>query len=243
MSLRGKRYWIVGASEGLGRALAETLAAEGATLALSARSADKLEALARALPTEASAHPLDLRDLASVRAAAGTLGQIDGVVICAGAYWPMRAAEFDDEKVEAMCDVNLTGAARALAQVVPGFVAHDFGHIVIIGSLSGFRGLPGAIGYGASKAGVMHLAECLHVELRGTGVRVQLVNPGFIRTRLTARNDFRMPQIMEPDEAARHVLAAMKSGRFQTSFPRPFAWLFTLGRFLPRWVWVRLFGR
>ncbi|TDA83195.1 SDR family NAD(P)-dependent oxidoreductase, partial [Halomonas marinisediminis] len=89
------------------------------------------------------------------------------------------------EKVEAMCDINFTGAARCVGAVLPGMVARDAGHIVLTGSLSGFRGLPGASGYGPSKAGVMAMAEAMHCDLRKTGVDVQVANPGFIRTRLT----------------------------------------------------------
>ena len=107
------------------------------------------------------------------------------------------------------------------------------------GRWPGFRGLPGAIGYGASKAALMHLGENLRVDLRGTGLRVQVANPGFIATRLTAKNSFRMTQLMTPETAAGHVLRLMRSKRFSASFPAPFAWLFTLGRYLP----LRLFQR
>ena len=110
------------------------------------------------------------------------------------------------------------------------------------GSLAGFRGLPGATGYGASKAGVMAMAEALHADLRGSGVRVQLVNPGFIRTRLTDKNDFRMPALMEPETAALSIFEHMNSDRFKKSFPVPFAWLFRLGQFLPDGIYYRLFA-
>src|SRR5690606_26065952 len=100
--------------------------------------------------------------------------------------------------------------ARVLGQVVPGMVARDSGHIVLTGALSGFRGLPGVIGYGASKAGVMYLAEGMYGELRGTGVDVQLANPGFIKTRLTDKNDFSMPFIMPPEQAAQEMFEHMQ---------------------------------
>jgi NADP-dependent 3-hydroxy acid dehydrogenase YdfG len=238
----GQRYWLVGASEGLGRALAEQLSAAGADLVLSARSADRLQELADSLPGRADVVALDIADSASVRAAGETVSDIDGLVFLAGLYWPMRAQDWDPDRVEAMFDVNLTGAARVLGQVVPGFTARDRGHIVLTGSLSGFRGLPGAIGYGASKAGLMHLAECLQADLHRTGVRVQLINPGFIRTRLTDKNAFQMPFIMDPDEAARHMMAAMRASRFQSNFPRVFSWLFRGAQFLPAWAYFRLFG-
>ena len=242
MSFAGKTYWLVGASEGLGRAVARQLAKEGAVLRLSARGAERLESLAAEVGNGATAHPLDIQKRDDVQRVASEIGAIDGVIFAAGVYWPMRAKDWDPEQVELMCDINFTGAARVLGTVVPEMVKRDAGHVVIIGSLSGFRGLPGAIGYGASKAGVMHLAENLQAELRGSGVKVQLVNPGFIKTRLTDKNDFKMPFVMEADQAATHVLAAMRSERFQSNFPRVFSWLFRAGNFLPAWLYYRIFG-
>jgi short-subunit dehydrogenase len=125
---------------------------------------------------------------------------------------------------------------------LPAMVARGQGHVVLTGSLSGFRGLPGASGYAASKAGVMALAECLHADLRGSGIIVQLANPGFIRTRLTEKNDFAMPFLMEPEEAAREMFELMQTDRFKASFPMVFSWLFRLSQFLPDWAYYRLFA-
>lgn len=238
--ISGRRYWLVGASEGLGRALAEALDAEGASLILSARTAERLESLAGEL-RDARALPLDVTDPESVSNAAQKLEKIDGVIYNAGAYDPVNATDWRPDAVRQMAQVNFLGALNVLGEVLPGMVARGHGHIVLVGSLSGFRGLPGAIGYGASKAGLMHLAENLALDLRGSGITVQRVNPGFIATRLTAKNDFRMPQIMEAEEAAEHVLRAMRSGRFSTSFPAPFSWVFTLGQHLPLSLFQRIF--
>lgn len=240
MTWAGRRYWLVGASEGLGRALAHVMSAAGAELILSGRNEDRLRELASELPGAAHPLPFDVTDPAAVRTAAEAAGTIDGIVWLAGAYWPLRAQEWNAEKVTTMIDTNLTGAAHVLGAVVPEMVGRGAGHIVIVGSLSGFRGLPGAIGYAASKAGLMNLAECLAIDLAGSGVRVQLVNPGFIRTRLTARNDFSMPFLMEPEAAARHIFGHMNRKRFATSFPRLFSLVFRLGRLLPDALWVRL---
>ena len=240
---KGKRYWLVGASEGLGRALALRMSKAGCELVLSARGAERLEAVAAELPGPAQVVPVDVADLASVRAAAEAAGEIDGVVYLAGVYWPFAAQEWDVEQAEAMADVNFTGALRVLGCVVPAMVARGSGHVVITGSLAGFRGLPGSIGYGSGKAGVMHLAESMQCDLRGTGVEVQLANPGFIRTRLTDKNDFRMPALMEPDDAARRMFEHMATRRFARSFPAPFAWLFRGANFLPDALYFRLFGR
>lgn len=242
MSFRGKRYWLVGATEGLGEALAHLMHAEGAVLVLSGRNRQKLAALERGLPGIA-VQEVDVASTASVQAAAQAIGPVDGMVFLAGVYWPMSSAAADATLLEAMCDVNFTGCARVLGAVLPGMVARGTGHLVITGSLAGFRGLPGALGYGASKAGVMALAESLYADLRGTGVKVQLANPGFIRTRLTDKNDFSMPFLMEPDQAARAMLSHMRTSRFKTSFPTVFSWLFRLSQFLPDWAYYPLFAK
>ncbi|TCP39723.1 SDR family NAD(P)-dependent oxidoreductase [Rhodovulum marinum] len=238
----GKRYWIVGASEGLGRAVAERLSALGVELVLSARNTDRLEELAAELPARAHVVGIDVSDSASVKAAATEAGEIDGLVYLAGVYWPQAAQDWDADQVEAMCDINFTGAARVLGQVVPRFVERGTGHVVLTGSLSGFRGLPGAIGYCASKAGVMSLAESMQADLRGTGVKVQVVNPGFIRTRLTEKNDFAMPFIMDPEPAAHEFVEHMMTDNFARSFPTVFSWLFRLSQFLPDWLYFPIFA-
>lgn len=241
--IRDKRYWLVGASEGLGAALARRLSDMGAHVTVSARSEDRLAALAAEIGGETRAVTVDVSDDDSVARAAEDVGEIDGMVYLAGVYWPMKSTEWDAGQATAMVDINFTGAVRVLGQVVPAMVSRDAGHIVLTGSLSGFRGLPGTIGYGASKAGIMYLAEGMHADLRNTGVSVQLANPGFIRTRLTDKNDFTMPFIMEPDEAARHMADHMKHGGFKTSFPKAFASLFRGSQALPDWAYYRLFGR
>ena len=237
----GRVWWIVGASEGLGRALAGALAAEGAQLILSARNAGRLRALADTLPG-ARAVAMDVTDAGSVARAVAEAGSVDGVIYAAGAYRPMAAPEWDRDAAEAIADVNFTGALRLMGHIAPAFAARGAGCIVLIGSLAGFRGLPGAIGYGASKAALMNLGESLHADLRRHGVRVRIISPGFIETRLTAQNDFTMPQIMTPERAARHVIRAIRGRRVHVAFPRPFAWLFSWGRFLPAGIFTRITG-
>jgi NADP-dependent 3-hydroxy acid dehydrogenase YdfG len=239
---QGKRYWLVGASEGLGLALAQIMSRAGAELVLSARSPDRLAEAVATLSGRATALPVDVADAASVRAAAAAAGELDGVVFLAGVYWPTTAQAWNADQVEAMCDVNFTGCARVLGAVVPGMVSRGRGHVVITGSLSGFRGLPGAIGYAASKAGVMALAESMYADLRGSGIQVQLGNPGFIRTRLTEKNDFSMPFLMEPDQASRAMFELMNTDAFKANFPMVFSWLFRLSQFPPDWAHYRLFA-
>ena len=142
-----------------------------------------------------------------------------------------------------MIAINFTGVARVLGLVVPKFIAQNYGHIVMIGSLSGFRGLPNAIGYGASKAGMMHLAENIKADLYKSNIKVQLINPGFIKTRLTEKNNFKMPFIMSAEDAAKHVIRAMRRNRFQTNFPVMFSLIFRMTNFLPAFLYFWLFSK
>lgn len=235
----GKTWWVVGASAGLGAEIARALAEEGARVIVSARSAEPLSALAEKLGS-ARALPFDVTDPELVSAAVEAAGEVDGLVYCVGQYVPMTAQDWLPEVSVATAEANYVGALRLLGHVAPTMANRRKGKIVLIGSLSGFVGLPGAIGYGSSKAALMHLAADMRADLRGAGVQVQMVNPGYIRTRLTEKNGFAMPQILEPEEAAARVIAAIRTGRFSTSFPKPFSLVFTLGRFLPTAVFQRL---
>lgn len=238
----GKRYWLVGASEGLGAALAHKMSAAGVHLVLSARSEDKLTALAAELPGTSDVVTVDVSDAASVAQAADAAGDLDGVVQIAGVYWPFGATTWDADQATMMADVNYTGALRLVGAVLPKFVERGSGHIVLTGSLSGFRGLPNAAAYTSSKAGVMALAESLYADLRKTNVKVQLVNPGFVKTRLTDKNNFAMPFIMEPEDAAREVFEHMNTDAFKRSFPTLFSWVFRGAQFLPDWLYYRIFS-
>ncbi|NNK78196.1 MAG: SDR family NAD(P)-dependent oxidoreductase [Litoreibacter sp.] len=238
----GKRYWLVGASEGLGRAVAQKLSAAGAEVIVSARSEERLKALCDELPGPSSYVTLDVSDSADVTRAAAEVGEIDGMVYLAGLYWPMKSQDWDADQAEQMVDVNFNGALRVVGAVLPQMMERDAGHIVLTGSLSGFRGLPGAIGYGASKAGVMYLGESMYADLKHTGVNVQVINPGFIRTRLTDKNDFAMPFIMDPEPAADIFVTHMRSGKFKKSFPTLFSLFFRGSQFLPDWLYYRVFS-
>ncbi len=239
---KGKRYWLVGASEGLGLALARLISGAGAEVILSGRDPDRLAAAVAQMPGRARAVPCDVASRESVEAAAAAAGDIDGVVFLAGVYWPMPARAWNATHAEAMADINFTGCLRVIGAALPPMVARDRGHVVITGSLSGYRGLPGAIGYAAAKAGTMVLAECLYADLRNTGVTVQVANPGFIRTRLTEKNDFSMPFRMEPEQAAQEMFELMNSDNFKKSFPFLFSLVFRVGNFLPDWLYYRVFS-
>lgn len=241
-NFKGKVYWLVGASEGLGAALAHELSAAGAEVVLTARSKDRLEALAAKLPGPSRVEVLDITDADALQAAADRIGEMDGVVHMAGVYWPFGAKAWKADQANLMADVNFGGAMKLMGVVVPQFVARDRGHIVLTGSLSGYRGLPDAAAYVASKTAVMALAESLYADLRKTGVDVQLVNPGFVKTRLTDKNSFDMPFIMEPEEAAKAFFKHMRGNRFQLAFPRLFSLVFRGSQLLPDWLYYRVFA-
>ena len=238
----GKRYWLVGAGDGLGAALAHVMSRAGVEVIVSARTEEKIKAVSDALPGPSSYVAVDIANDESVAKAAEEVGEVDGVVLLAGVYWPFSAREWNAEQATAMADINFTGFVRVLGQVIPQMVDRDAGHVVVTSSLTGFRGLPGSIGYTASKAATMSLAECMYADLRHTGVRVQVCNPGFIKTQLTDKNDFRMPFIMEAEDAAQAMFEHMNTTRFKTSFPTAFSLLFRGAQFLPDWAYYRLFS-
>ena len=240
-----QRIWLVGASEGIGAELARILARQGARLALSARSESMLQTLAAELGADRHlVLPLDVTNMNSIRAAWLDLKTawdgVDTLIYNAGVYEPMGAKALDIAQAERMVEVNFGGALRVLSLILDGFVQRNAGHIVLVGSLAGYRGLPKAIGYGASKAALIHLAENLRVDLADTNIKVQLVSPGFVRTRLTNKNDFAMPFLLEPDDAARRIVAGMATNRFEIHFPWPLALAFKALRLLPAWLYFRV---
>ena len=238
----GKRYWLVGAADGLGEALAHRLSRAGAHVIVSSRTAEKLEKVSHALSGASSIQVVDIADDTSVENAAKEIGSVDGVVLLAGVYWPFAAQDWNAAQATEMANVNFTGYIRVLGQVIPDFVARDAGHIVITSSLTGFRGLPGSIGYTASKAGTMSLAECLYADLRKTNVHVQIVNPGFIKTRMTEKNAFNMPFIMTAEDAAQEMFEHMCTTHFKKSFPFGFSVFFRIAQFFPDWLYYRIFA-
>jgi NAD(P)-dependent dehydrogenase (short-subunit alcohol dehydrogenase family) len=221
---RGKTAWVVGASSGIGLAVARALLAEGATVYLSARRAPELRAAAAGFAL-AVPLPLDVTDPGEVHAAAGFAfgnARLDLVVHCAAAYTPMRAQTFDAQVAHRHMQVNYGGALNLLDAVLPRLLRQGDGHLSLVASVAGYRGLPRALAYGPTKAALIHLAETLHMDLRPLGVGVSVVNPGFVRTPLTAGNEFPMPALMAPEDAARAMLAGWRRGAFEIHFPRRF---------------------
>lgn len=232
---QGRRVWLVGASTGIGAACARALAARGARLALSARNRDTLCELAI---DGALLLPCDATDSASLQAAHRALlaawERVDLVVYLAGDYVPMRAGDFDLATAARVIDVNFHGAMRLAATVLPDLVAG--GGIAFVASVAGYRGLPKALAYGPGKAALIHFAECLWYDLNPKGIGVWIVNPGFVATRLTDRNDFAMPALQTPAQAAAAMVQGFAGGGFEIHFPRRFTWLMKAIAHLPyRW--------
>ncbi len=232
--------WITGASTGLGRALALRLAREGWTVVASARSGDKLDALSReanGLPGTIAAEPLDVTDrdavAASVERVEAAHGAIALAVMNAGAHQPMTGADFGTEAFRALVELNLMGVVHALDAVLPRMIGRGAGHIAIVASMAGYRGLPTACAYGATKAAVGNMAEALRPELEHRGVKLQLVNPGFVKTPLTESNRFPMPFLMEVEDAAEAFYRGLQSDRFEIIFPRRFAYIMKALGMLP----------
>jgi NAD(P)-dependent dehydrogenase (short-subunit alcohol dehydrogenase family) len=221
---RGKTVWLVGASSGIGRATAHALHAQGAKVIVSARSQQALDSFAAEHPG-ATVLALDASDAASVEAAAQTIlaaGPLDLVLYCAGYYKEQRATQFDLGSMLRHNEVNYVGALYVLSAVLPHFLARKAGHISLVSSVAGYRGLPQSLAYGPTKAALINLAETLYIDLKDSHIGVSLICPGFVETPLTAQNEFSMPGIIKPEQAAEEILRGWASGQFEIHFPRRF---------------------
>ena len=238
---RGKRVWLVGASSGIGLATAEALIACGANVQVSARGAAALQRLVAqhtrtGEPPPVQAWPLDVTDAAAVAATAHAIlaqGPLDLVLYCAGHYREMRATHMDLADMQQHLAINYTGALNVLDAVLPALIARGAGHVSLISSVAGFRGLPKSLAYGPTKAALTNLAETLYLDLEPLGIGVSVVHPGFVQTPLTAHNDFSMPALITPDQAAEAMVGGWASGAFDIHYPKRFTRWMKLLRLLP----------
>ncbi|CUH85916.1 SDR family NAD(P)-dependent oxidoreductase [Thalassovita mediterranea] len=229
-----ERVWIIGASDGIGAALARAYAARGDRVILSARSTDRLQALAGEMPKGAAeVVGIDIADAADVADAALRVkagGPVDRVINMAALYDPGQVEEIDLTQAANIVQVNLTGSllvARAALDVL-----RPQGQIALCGSVAGYFGLPQGQIYSATKAGVANLAETLRNEVAGR-FDVRLISPGFVDTRLTQKNDFTMPGLLTADRAAAEILQGLDARRFEVHFPRRLTMPLKLLRRLP----------
>jgi len=226
---RGLRVWVVGASTGIGAATAKHLLSLGARVALSARNEAALKQLA-AGSEQAMLLPLDVTNRTQLLQARDHLlaewQGIDLVLLVAGVYREMRADAIDIDAIEQMLDVNLRAVFHVLDAVLPTMLAQGRGGVGIVSSVAGFGGLPRALGYGPTKAALINLAETLYLDLHAKGLGVYLINPGFVDTPATKQNDFEMPALISPQEAAVQIVQGIERGEFHIHFPRRFTnWL------------------
>ena len=229
-----KNAWITGASSGLGLELAKRLEGEVAHVTISARSKGKLERVSKASPA-IDAYPLDVTDAKAVATTLAKIekaaGPIDLAILNAGVWHIMESDSMDLEKIRNALDVNYMGVVNCIDALLPGMLKRGSGHIAIVASVAGYRGLPKAIAYGPTKAALINLAETLHAELEPHGVLVSVVNPGFIDTPMTEDNDFPMPGIIPVEEAATLFLKGLKARKFEIAFPKGFVfWMKALRR-------------
>jgi short-subunit dehydrogenase len=225
--------WVIGASTGIGRELAIQLAAKGSTVAVSARSEEKL----KDIPGNTHPYPVDVTNASQVQGVAETIvrdvGPIDLAICAAGRFTPLDIAEFNVANFTDTMNVNYLGVIHALASLVPMMRKRGKGHIAVIASVAGYRGLPKAAAYGPTKAALINLAESLKPDLERDGIGISVINPGFVATPMTAHNDFPMPFIMSPQAAAARTIADLEKGKFEIAFPRRFVVFTKLGRILP----------
>jgi NADP-dependent 3-hydroxy acid dehydrogenase YdfG len=242
--LPGQKIWFVGASSGIGAATARLLTERGARVAISGRRRDLLTQVAGDRMVVA---PLDVTDREAVRRVASevadALGGIDVVVWCA-AYWKQSdATQWDADAFARHYEVNVLGFNNVVDATLPAMLERGRGHLAGVASVAGFRGFPGAEGYGSTKAALVALLESLRASLWTRGVRVTTIAPGFVRTELTAVNQFPMPFLIDLDQAAASIVRGIERGRLEIVFPWRIATLMKLARFVPvRW-WAARFGR
>ena len=221
-----KNIVIIGASHGIGKALAFEFAKENANLFLAARDFNALTAIKHELQDKAQIFALDVVDENNVRKYLENISQIDLFIYCAGTYKPMSSYEIDLAEAKKINDVNFVGALNCLDVVIKKMVEKKSGHIALVASVAGYVGLPKSLAYGASKAALINLAETLYAELSHLNIDVSVINPGFVKTRLTDLNKFKMPAMIGAEEAAQIIVRELKAKKFEIHFPKKFTiWL------------------
>lgn len=239
-----RHYWIIGASDGIGAALATELSTRGARLTLSARRPDALDEVARRCQGPTHTRPLDISDNDALARALAAIeedqGKLDGAICIAALYDPGMVADMELRSAEQLIRVNLLGSL-AFAKLVPPALRPG-GQLVLFGSVAGYFGLPGGQPYSSTKAAITNLAESLRGEL-SPDVDVRLVSPGFVRTRLTEKNSFDMPGLVEPQEAARNIADGLAGPSFEIHFPKGFTRRVKLLRALPYGWAFRILAR
>jgi NADP-dependent 3-hydroxy acid dehydrogenase YdfG len=232
-----QRIWVIGASSGIGESCARALLNAGAKVALSSRRAERLIEVAASVQGTTLILPLDVTQEHQIADAYQTIlknwGGLDLLLFVSGVYTPLRADNFDFHVAQKTIDANLLGPMRAVATALPEMLKNHAGHIAIVGSVAGYSGLPKALAYGPSKAGIINFCETLYYDLLPQGVSVHMISPGFVATEATAQNDFEMPALITADEAATEILEGIQAGKFDIHFPKRFSGFLKFLRILP----------
>lgn len=232
--------WITGASEGIGKAVAEAFAREGFTVYASARSADKLKDLADANygAGKIIALPLDVTDREANKKAVERIvtesGSLAACILNAGTFQPVRGKALRYEDFDFTLDVNINGVINGLVPAVEAMKEAGQGQIAVVSSVAGYGGLPKNASYGISKAGLINMCESLKFDFDKINIKIQVICPGFIDTPLTKKNDFPMPFLMDVEKAAARVVDGMRSDRFEIIFPRRFIYML---KFVNLWTY------
>ena len=246
MSENQKKIWITGASTGIGKAAAEKFSKEGWKVAISARRAELLKNIAQ--DNNIFDYPLDVTDEKKVgevfKKILEDFKNIDLCIFGAGTYEPKLEKEISQEQIRKTMEVNFFGVVNCIKAVEEYFKNIKNGHISIVSSIAGYRGLPNSSGYGPSKAALSNLAESLYFDFKKHNVRISLISPGFIKTPMTDKNKFRMPFIKSPEFAANKIYNGLvKSNAFEITFPKQLTIIFKFFRILPNRIYLFLIDK
>ena len=247
MTLLATHSWIIGASSGIGEALAKELAARGEVVCVSARNSEALDILVSSLKGKGHlALQLDVTCnntvLQAVQRLQTQFPRIDRVIFMAGQYTPMSFGSIDLEEAERIIKVNLTSSLYVVEAVLPVLVSQGGGQIALCASVAGYRGLPKSQPYGASKAGLINLAESLASDVP-KHIDVRVINPGFVESRLTNKNDFKMPMRISAEKAAKAIADGLDKRGFEIHFPKSFTLVMKLLSCLPSIIYFSLMRR
>ena len=232
--------WITGASTGIGRMLVKKLASKGFTIAASARSLKNLNKLrneSKNLKGSIRIYPLDISLRKNVSLTINKiekeLGKIGTVILNAAINEPVSSKDFSSEKVENLMNVNYIGTVNCLEPIIKRFIKRKSGKIAVVASLAGYVGFPHSSGYCPTKAALISLCESLRPDLQQYNIVLQIINPGFVKTPMTDKNDFYMPFLISGEKSAEYIYKGLKTNRFEIAFPKIFTYILKIIRFLP----------
>lgn len=236
MNFKNQNIWIIGASSGIGRALAMQLAQKGANLILSARREDELLNIRQQLGFQHKIYTVDVADLTQVQDVCKKISlsdqKLDRVIVLSALYKPDSIANMDLEFMSKMIDVNLKAPIYLTKFILPIFEKQKTGQIIFCGSVAGYTGLPNGQPYSATKAALINFSESLYAEVPAY-ITVKLISPGFVKTPMTDKNNFKMPMIITPEKAASYIIEGLDSQGFEIHFPKKFTLLLKLLSIMP----------